>query len=91
MNIEVALRDAELTLIEKKQLLTLLLESGDIFDFSGKQRKSSCNTLKHKIDTGNSARIKQRPYRISTTERRVIENEVQRMLKEDVIQPSENA
>ncbi|GFU93901.1 retrovirus-related Pol polyprotein from transposon 297 [Trichonephila clavipes] len=31
------------------------------------------------------------PCDISTTERRVIENEAQRMLKEDVIQPSESA
>ncbi|GFY63035.1 hypothetical protein TNIN_42531 [Trichonephila inaurata madagascariensis] len=41
-------------------------------------------------NTGNRAPIKQRPYLISITERRVIENEVQRMLKEDVIQPSES-
>lgn len=45
--------------------------------------------MKRKIDTGDrSTPIKQRPYRISATERRVIKDEVQRMLKEDVIQPT---
>ncbi|GFW81308.1 transposon Ty3-I Gag-Pol polyprotein [Trichonephila clavipes] len=54
------------------------------------QLEKKCNTVKHKIDPGNSVPIKQRPCRISSTERRVIENEIQRMLKEDVIQPSES-
>ncbi|GFU47285.1 retrovirus-related Pol polyprotein from transposon 297 [Trichonephila clavipes] len=60
-------------------------------DVNGIQRKSRCNTVKHKIDTDNSAPIKQRPYRISTAERRVIEKDVQRKLKEDVIQSSESS
>jgi hypothetical protein len=80
--------DTELTAVEEYELLKLLEEYGDIFDFYNKSRNSRCNTVKHKIDTENSAPIKQRPYRTSAVERRIIEDEVQRMLNEDVIQPS---
>ncbi|GBO33194.1 hypothetical protein AVEN_62025-1 [Araneus ventricosus] len=80
---------AELTSFEK-ELLHLLEEFGDIFDINKKSRKSRCNAVKHRIETSDNAPIKQRPYRTSATERRAIENEVQRMLKEDVIQPSDS-
>ncbi|GBM89899.1 Retrovirus-related Pol polyprotein from transposon 297 [Araneus ventricosus] len=80
---------AELTSFEKEELLHLLEEFGDIFDINKKSRKSRCNAVKHRIETSDNAPIKQRPYRTSATERRAIENEVQRMLKEDVIQPSD--
>ncbi|GFQ78002.1 transposon Ty3-I Gag-Pol polyprotein [Trichonephila clavata] len=52
--------------------------------------RERCNTVKHKINTDDNAPMNQRPYRISATERCVIENEVQRMLKENVIQPSKS-
>ncbi|GBM73771.1 Transposon Ty3-I Gag-Pol polyprotein [Araneus ventricosus] len=81
---------AELTSFEKEELLHLLEEFGDIFGINKKSRKSRCNSVKHRIETSDNAPIKQRPYRTSATERRAIENEVQRMLKEDVIQPSDS-
>ncbi|GBO34796.1 Transposon Ty3-I Gag-Pol polyprotein [Araneus ventricosus] len=81
---------AELTSFEKEELLHLLEEFGDIFDINKKSRKSRCNAVKHRIETSDNASIKHRPYRTSATERRAIENEVQRMLKEDVIQPSDS-
>ncbi|GBM06189.1 Transposon Ty3-I Gag-Pol polyprotein, partial [Araneus ventricosus] len=81
---------AEVTSFEKEELLHLLEEFGDIFDINKKSRKSRCNAVKHRIETSDNAPIKQRPYRTSATERRAIENEVQRMLKEDVIQPSDS-
>ncbi|GBN62530.1 Transposon Ty3-I Gag-Pol polyprotein [Araneus ventricosus] len=80
---------AELTSFEK-ELLHLLKEFGDIFDINKKSKISRCNAVKHRIETSDNAPIKQRPYRTSATERRAIENEVQRMLKEDVIQPSDS-
>ncbi|GBM46022.1 Retrovirus-related Pol polyprotein from transposon 412 [Araneus ventricosus] len=81
---------AELTSFEKEELLHLLEEFGDIFDINKKSRKSRCNAVKQRIETSDNAPIKQRPYRTSATERRAIENEVQWMLKEDVIQPSDS-
>ncbi|GFY39502.1 uncharacterized protein TNIN_74891 [Trichonephila inaurata madagascariensis] len=82
---------AELTSIEKKQLLNLLLGFGDIFfSFNGKMGMPRCSTVKHKIDIGDSAQIKKRSCRISVTERHVIENELQRMLKEALIQHLES-
>lgn len=80
----------ELSTVQQDELLNLLEEFGDIFDFNQKLKKVRCNKVTHKINTGDSGPIKQRPYRISATERRVIEEEVQRMLKEDVIQPSDS-
>lgn len=80
--------DTQLTSVEEGELLNLLEECSDIFDVNSTSRKPRCNTVKHKIYTGDTSPIKQRPYRISATERRAIEDEVQRMLKEDVIQPS---
>ncbi|GBM61439.1 hypothetical protein AVEN_96552-1 [Araneus ventricosus] len=82
--------DVELTSFEKEELLHLLEEFGDIFDINKKSRKSRCNGVKHRIETSDNVPTKQRPYRTSATERRAIENEVQRMLKEDVIQPSDS-
>ncbi|GBL71635.1 hypothetical protein AVEN_81965-1, partial [Araneus ventricosus] len=81
---------AELTSFVKEELLHLLEEFGDIFDINKKSRKCRCNAVKHRIETSDNVPIKQIPYRTSATERRAIENEVQRMLKEDVIQPSDS-
>jgi transposase InsO family protein len=80
--------DTGLTADEEHELLNLLEEFSDVFDLDRKSRTFRCNAATHKIDTGDNRPIKQRPYRISATERRVIRDEVQRMLKDDVIQPS---
>ncbi|KAG8173611.1 hypothetical protein JTE90_008228 [Oedothorax gibbosus] len=56
-----------------------------------KQRKDrDAPKVKHKINTDDSPPIKQRPYRISPAEMRVIEDEVHKMFKADVIQQSES-
>ncbi|GFT04080.1 retrovirus-related Pol polyprotein from transposon 297 [Trichonephila clavipes] len=43
-----------------------------------------------KIFTGDHAPINQRAYRVSPTERRIIHEEVQKMLDEGIVQPSES-
>ncbi|GFV11980.1 retrovirus-related Pol polyprotein from transposon 297 [Trichonephila clavipes] len=46
--------------------------------------------MKHRIFTGDHAPINQRAYRVSLTERRIIHEEVQKMLDEGIVQPSES-
>ncbi|GFU88079.1 transposon Ty3-I Gag-Pol polyprotein [Trichonephila clavipes] len=46
--------------------------------------------VKHKIYTGDHAPINQRAYRVLPTERRIIHEEVQKMLDEGIVQPSES-
>ncbi|GBO38755.1 Transposon Ty3-I Gag-Pol polyprotein [Araneus ventricosus] len=75
-----------LTTIENDAICSLKGEDRE----DSKEHKTRCNAVKHRIETSDNAPIKQRPYRTSATERRAIENEVQRMLKEDVIQPSDS-
>ena len=44
----------------------------------------------HKIDVGSNIPINQMPYRVSPKERTVIQFEVQRMLNENMIEPSKS-
>ncbi|GFV04918.1 transposon Ty3-I Gag-Pol polyprotein [Trichonephila clavipes] len=50
-------------------------------------RKDECETQDF---TGDHAPINQRAYRVSPTERRIIHEEVQKMLDEGIVQPSES-
>ena len=43
---------------------------------------------KFKIDTGDHPPIKQRPYRLPLTKRKIVEEEIQKMLDQGVIRPS---
>ena len=44
--------------------------------------------VEHSIDTGNATPIKQAPHRPAFAKREVAETEIKRMLKEDIIEPS---
>ena len=46
------------------------------------------NLIEHEIETGDSAPIKQRAWRLPFAKRQVAENEVKRMLAEDIIEPA---
>ncbi|GFV12853.1 retrovirus-related Pol polyprotein from transposon 412 [Trichonephila clavipes] len=50
-------------------------------------REDECETQDF---TGDHAPINQRAYRVSPTERRIIHEEVQKMLDEGIVQPSES-
>ncbi|GFW18231.1 hypothetical protein TNCV_4007701 [Trichonephila clavipes] len=54
------------------------------------QMNSAKTNVKHRIFTGDHAPINQRAYRVSPTERRIIHEEVQKMLDEGIVQPSES-
>ncbi|GFY78543.1 retrovirus-related Pol polyprotein from transposon 412 [Trichonephila inaurata madagascariensis] len=76
--------DPELHEAQQEDLLKLLNDFTDVFDFEKKIRVSS--KVKHKINTGDCQPIKQKPYRKSFEERRIIQNEVDQMLKLDIVQ-----
>ncbi|UYV66872.1 K02A2.6-like, partial [Cordylochernes scorpioides] len=46
--------------------------------------------VKHRINTGDHLPTKQRPYRVAPRERQIIQDEVNKMEKLDIIQPSES-
>lgn len=74
---------------EREQLQNLLINFRDTFHGGPRQQKYKIN-VKHKITTENHTAISQRPYRVSPTERRIINDEVNKMLKRDIIRPSES-
>ena len=59
----------------------------DIF-VKGKNDLGRTNVVKHKIETGDAKPIKQRPYRAVGERKRIIKEEVEKMLKRGVIQKS---
>ncbi|GFU90593.1 retrovirus-related Pol polyprotein from transposon 297 [Trichonephila clavipes] len=69
-----------------------LSELPEIFWAFTKTDKSTAakTNVKHRIFTGDHAPINQRAYRVSPTERRIIHEEVQKMLDEGIVQPSES-
>lgn len=65
----------------------LLASYRDIFDLDN-QPLGQTSVVKHQIHTGNASPIHRRPYRVSPTERQVIQKEVDKMLARDIIEPS---
>ncbi|UYV80091.1 hypothetical protein LAZ67_18001653, partial [Cordylochernes scorpioides] len=84
-----AMIDSNLTEDQQNKLINILKKFSDVFDFSGKSQPAR-SKIKHKIDTGDHAPTKQRPYRVSGMERKIIHQEVDRMMKQDIIQFSES-
>jgi transposase InsO family protein len=79
----------DLTLKQQEKLVQVLKQFSKIFD---NEKKGVTNTIKvrHRINTGDHPPIKQRAYRVSPAERRIIQNEVDKMQKKGIIQPSES-
>ncbi|GFS97324.1 transposon Ty3-I Gag-Pol polyprotein [Trichonephila clavipes] len=73
---------------EQRNKLSELKFSG-LFTKTDKSTAAKTN-VKHRIFTGDHAPINQRAYRVSPTERRIIHEEVQKMLDEGIVQPSES-
>lgn len=44
--------------------------------------------MTHRINTGDASPLRRRPYRVSQTERLVVQREVDEMLRKNVIEPS---
>ncbi|UYV77687.1 K02A2.6-like [Cordylochernes scorpioides] len=81
--------DPGLSEIQRLQLVSCLDEFIDIFDFGSTPIKPT-STVKHKINTGDQSPIKQRPYRVAPSERRLIQDEVNKMIENHIVKPSES-
>uniref|UniRef100_A0A224Z164 Tick transposon n=1 Tax=Rhipicephalus zambeziensis TaxID=60191 RepID=A0A224Z164_9ACAR len=78
-----------LTSVQRSLLLGLLQEFRSSFDV-GQTSLGRTSAVTHRIDTGAQSPLRQRPYRVSPAERRVINEQVDDMLRRDVIQPSDS-
>src|ERR1043165_3421461 len=72
---------------QRKRLLRLLEDYKDIF-VKDKNELGKCEIVKHRIDTGDAKPIKQEKYRASGKERKLIEEEIKKMLEKGVIKKS---
>lgn len=81
--------DDGLTPTQRDELLGLLTKFRHAFDTQS-STLGRTSTVCHRIDTGAHPPLRQRPYRVSSTERRVIDEQVGDMLKRGVVQPSES-
>lgn len=76
---------------ERRLLQEVLASYASVFDFA--QDQKSTNTLppsrtQHRIHTGQASPIRQKPYRVSPSERKIIGEQVKEMLRKGVIQES---
>ncbi|UYV72359.1 hypothetical protein LAZ67_9002777 [Cordylochernes scorpioides] len=78
----------ELPQSHKIELLELLKRFSELFNPITKSPSELIT--KHKITTGDARPLKRRPYRVSPSERKIIQEEVDRMMDIGVVQPSES-
>ncbi|UYV79051.1 K02A2.6-like [Cordylochernes scorpioides] len=78
----------ELPPSHKIELLELLERFSELFNPITKSPSELIT--KHKITTGDARPLKRRPYRVSPSERKIIQEEVDRMMEIGVVQPSES-
>src|ERR1043165_460512 len=72
---------------QRKRLLRLLEDYKDIF-VKDKNELGKCGIVKHRIDTGDAKPIKQKAHRASGENKKLIEEEVKKMLEKGVIEKS---
>ncbi|GFS54814.1 retrovirus-related Pol polyprotein from transposon 297 [Trichonephila inaurata madagascariensis] len=73
---------------QKRMLVDVLQEYSEAFKES--KNVTPQITVKHRINTGDNLPVKQRAYRVSSAERHIIHDEVEKMLDKGIIQPSES-
>lgn len=83
----VATISSDLSPKEAESLLALLEKHAACFDFSSSKLGQTSATA-HRIDTDGSRIIRRRPYRVSSSERKIIEDHVSDMLERNIIRPS---
>ena len=85
--VPIDLSDTDLTDTQQAQLKSLIAEYRDIFALLPEELGRT-GLVRHRIDTGDHAPIRQRPYRVSDTQCGIIEEHVADMLNRGIIQPS---
>ncbi|UYV70481.1 K02A2.6-like, partial [Cordylochernes scorpioides] len=79
----------DLSMLERTRICSILGSFSGLFELN-KFPSNLMSTAKHKINTEDHPPIKRRPYRVSQVERQTIQNEVDKMLKEGIVQLSES-
>lgn len=77
----------ERTDLSRRQLFSLLREFASLFDIDGAPL-GAARDICHRIDTEDARPLRQRPCRVSLSERRTIEKEVEKMLFKGILRPS---
>ncbi|RWS19871.1 Pol polyprotein-like protein, partial [Leptotrombidium deliense] len=72
---------------EREELRQLLLENEDLF-VKDTKKLTHTTRIEMTIDTGDEMPIYKHPYKVSESERTIIENQVKEMLEANVIEPS---
>ena len=78
------------SVFQKKQIIDLVCEYQDVFA-DEQELLDRTSTIRHKIDTAAAKPIKQAPLRLPQAKREIIEAEIDRMLKQGIIEPSTNS
>lgn len=85
-----AVLGSDLTAAQSEALLAVLAKHKACFD-SCSPVLSQTSVATHRIETDGSAIIRRRPYRVSPSERKVIEQQVTDMLARKIIRPSSSS
>ena len=77
---------SHLPLVQRKELAQVITQYREVFP----DVPSKTNLIEHDVDVGDSAPIKQQPYRVSPMKKELLDKEVQYMLKNDIIEESQS-
>ena len=72
--------------VQRKELAEVITRYREVFP----DVPSKTNLIEHDVDVGDSAPIKQHPYRVSPMKKELLDKEVQYMLKNDIIEESQS-
>ena len=72
--------------VERKELAEVIIQYREVFP----DVPSKTNLIEHDVDVGDSAPIKQHPYRVSPMKKELLDKEVQYMLENDIIEESQS-
>ena len=72
--------------VQRKELAEVITQYREVFC----DVPSKTNLIEHDVDVGDSAPIKQHPYRVSPMKRELLDKEVQYMLENDIIEESQS-
>ena len=77
---------SHLPLVQRKELAEVITQYREVFP----DVPSKTNLIEHDVDVGDSAPIKQHPYRVSPMKKELLDKEVQYILKNDIIEESQS-
>jgi len=85
----VDLSDTDLTDKEKAALIHVLADYPQLYATS-RNAAGTTTLVKHRIDTGDAKPIKARPFRMAPKERDLINEEIDRLVTEGIVRPSQS-